>query len=137
MDVAYYGKQGQLPYKQTRNETTLLPLAIEKEKRFVAVQSKSHAEPEDDNFLSQFPVTETISIGSSLKFCLVAEGTADIYYRNGPTSEWDTAAGHALVLCSGGRVLCDEQELPYNKEFLRNGSFLCIQNDSMLTYLES
>jgi len=74
-----------------------------------------------------FDLVETISAGSSLKFCLVAEGKADIYPRFGPTMEWDTAAGQSIVGESGGEVLSisDRQPLRYNKKDLRNDSFLC------------
>ena len=59
--------------------------------------SRSHRTPETDAFLANYPVTEFRSIGSSLKFCLVAAGEADIYPRIGTTMEWDTAAGHAVL----------------------------------------
>jgi 3'(2'), 5'-bisphosphate nucleotidase len=54
--------------------------------------------------LGTYDVVDTISVGSSLKFCMVAEGKADIYYRHGPTMEWDTGAGQAIVEASGGTV---------------------------------
>jgi 3'(2'), 5'-bisphosphate nucleotidase len=70
----------------------------------VAVASRSHADAETEAFLLQLGVAERRSVGSSLKFCLVAEGEADVYPRFGPTMEWDTAAGHAVLLSAGGRV---------------------------------
>ena len=87
----------------------------------VAVGSKSHATEEDKRILSQYDIKEFTSRGSSLKFCMVAEGIADLYYRGGPTMEWDTAAGHAIVIAAGGKV----EGLSYNKENLLNGSFIC------------
>ena len=66
-------------------------------------------------------------MGSSLKICLVAEGAADIYPRLGPTSEWDTAAAHAVLKAAGGSCILydDEQELTYNsKESLLNPYFI-------------
>jgi 3'(2'), 5'-bisphosphate nucleotidase len=68
----------------------------------------------------------TISAGSSLKFCLVAEGTADVYPRFAPTMEWDTAAGQAIVEHAGGAVLKYETGVPlrYNKENLLNPWFI-------------
>ena len=94
----------------------------------IAVRSKSHASPEEDDVLKQFDVTDSISVGSSLKFCMVAEGKADVYYRHGPTMEWDTAAGHAVVEAAGGNVYIGTGAKPfvYNKENLLNGSFLCL-----------
>lgn len=74
--------------------------------------------------MSKYNVIDFISVGSSLKFCMVAEGKANLYYRHGPTWEWDTAAGHSIVLEAGGRF---EQDLEpaYNKEKLLNSSFMC------------
>ncbi|TXG81573.1 MAG: 3'(2'),5'-bisphosphate nucleotidase CysQ [Sphingomonadales bacterium] len=70
-----------------------------------AVMSRSHADAETESFAAALPVVEKVSAGSSLKFCLVAEGKADVYPRFGPTMEWDTAAGHAVVAAAGGRVV--------------------------------
>jgi 3'(2'), 5'-bisphosphate nucleotidase len=70
----------------------------------VAVASRSHADPATEAFLDEAGVAERISAGSSLKFCLVAEGKADLYPRFGRTMEWDTAAGHAVLAAAGGRV---------------------------------
>lgn len=61
-------------------------------------------------------------MGSSLKFCLIAEGKADIYYRDGPTMEWDTAAGEAILVAAGGKV----EGISYNKPILLNDSFMCL-----------
>ena len=57
---------------------------------------------------SRFPTLETLNMGSSLKLCLIAEGRADLYPRLAPTSEWDTAAAHAVVSAAGGEVVDDE-----------------------------
>jgi 3''(2''),5''-bisphosphate nucleotidase (EC 3.1.3.7) len=67
------------------------------------VVSKSHRTPDLDVFLAHAPAHEAVSRGSSLKFCLVAEGSADLYPRTGPTSEWDTAAGQCIAECAGRR----------------------------------
>ncbi|MDX3927065.1 MAG: 3'(2'),5'-bisphosphate nucleotidase CysQ [Shinella sp.] len=72
--------------------------------RMVAVASRSHNTPETDRFLSERGITECAPIGSSLKFCLVAEGLADVYPRFSRTMEWDTAAGDAVLRAAGGRV---------------------------------
>lgn len=73
-----------------------------------AVASKSHRSPETDDWLGRFNVAETVGAGSSLKFCLIAAGEADLYPRMGRTMEWDTAAGHAVVEAAGGRVLTED-----------------------------
>jgi 3'(2'), 5'-bisphosphate nucleotidase len=78
-------------------------------------------------FLERLPIAARRSTGSSLKFCLVAEGEADVYPRFGPTMEWDTAAGHAVVAAAGGRVVTPEGEpFVYGKtgSGYRNGSFV-------------
>lgn len=81
-----------------------------------AVASKSHRSPETDEWLAKFNVAETTGAGSSLKFCLIAAGEADLYPRMGRTMEWDTAAGHAVVEAAGGRVLTeDNTPLLYGK----------------------
>ncbi|MGF1639696.1 MAG: 3'(2'),5'-bisphosphate nucleotidase CysQ [Rhodospirillales bacterium] len=95
------------------------------DKGLVAVASRSHRNAETDAFLARYDVAEAISSGSSIKFCLVAEGRADIYPRTGRTMEWDTAAGHAVVLFAGGSVTTlDGQELRYGKPGLDNPHFV-------------
>lgn len=99
---------------------------------YVVVASSSHATPETTAFINdlrrEHEDLELVSIGSSLKLCLVAEGKADIYPRFAPTMEWDTAAGHAIVRAAGGEVYhADGQAdvpLRYNKENLLNPWFI-------------
>jgi 3'(2'), 5'-bisphosphate nucleotidase len=88
--------------------------------------SRSHAGDSLKRFLVNLGEHEIVSMGSSLKLCLVAEGSADIYPRLGPTSEWDTAAAQAVVEAAGGRVTDTAmQPLRYNtKESLLNPHFL-------------
>ena len=76
----------------------------------IAVASRSHRDAETDAFLESHGVKETRSAGSSLKFCLIARGEADVYPRFGRTMEWDTAAGHAVLRAAGGCVLTAEGE---------------------------
>lgn len=93
----------------------------------VAVASRSHRTPETDALLANYPVKEFRSIGSSLKFCLVAAGEADIYPRVGTTMEWDTAAGHAVLLAAGGRVTgLGGETFVYGKPGFRNGDFIAL-----------
>jgi 3'(2'), 5'-bisphosphate nucleotidase len=90
-----------------------------------AVASRSHRTPETDAFLTNYSIAEFRSIGSSLKFCLVAAGQADIYPRIGTTMEWDTAAGHAVLLAAGGRVTGLKGEpFRYGKPGFKNGDFV-------------
>jgi 3'(2'),5'-bisphosphate nucleotidase len=92
----------------------------------VACASRSHRDPHTEAFLTKLSISEERNIGSSLKFCLIAEGSADVYPRFGPTMEWDTAAGHAVLRAAGGVVLSGDGKLSYGKfdSGLRNGSFV-------------
>ena len=82
----------------------------------VAVASRSHRDTKTDEYLAAYPVKEFVSAGSSLKFCLVAAGEADIYPRHGRTMEWDTAAGHAVLAAAGGSVTTlDGRPFTYGK----------------------
>jgi 3'(2'), 5'-bisphosphate nucleotidase len=98
----------------------------ERGEQLLAVASKSHFTENTADYLeAAVGVCEHVSIGSSLKFCIVAEGEADIYPRLSPTSEWDTAAGHAVLLAAGGRVDGpDGQPLKYGKRAFLNRGFL-------------
>jgi 3'(2'), 5'-bisphosphate nucleotidase len=69
-----------------------------------AVASRSHRDTKTDEYLAAYKIKDFLSAGSSLKFCLVATGEADIYPRHGRTMEWDTAAGHAVLAAAGGTV---------------------------------
>jgi len=78
------------------------------------VASKSHRTPETDAYIARYEVRRLVSAGSSLKFCTVAEGRADLYPRMGTTMQWDTAAGDAVLRAAGGRtVTLDGATLPY------------------------
>ncbi len=95
--------------------------------RLAALASRSHADPETEAFLARLPIGERKSAGSSLKFCLIAEGRADVYPRFAPTMEWDTAAGDAVLRAAGGCVVrVDGAPLDYGKVSggLRNGGFI-------------
>jgi len=109
-----------------------LPLAINFNKDYYGiVASRSHLNPETSEFIDKVKEghnnVKTVSKGSSLKICMVAEGSADVYPRFAPTSEWDTAAGHAVILASGGRIVQankPEDEVIYNKEDILNPWFV-------------
>ena len=89
------------------------------------VMSRSHPSPDLEAYLKDIKVAEVMPVGSSLKLCVVAEGLADLYPRLGPTMEWDTAAGHAVVEAAGGTVLqSNGQALVYNKQNLLNPYFI-------------
>ena len=91
----------------------------------VAVASASHRDPRTNAWLERHRIDKTISIGSSLKFCLLAAGQADVYPRFGPTMEWDTAAGDAVLRAAGGTVEHEEgAPFVYGKPDYRNGAFI-------------
>ena len=91
----------------------------------VAVASRSHRDQATNDWLAANGIEETVAAGSSLKFCLVAEARADVYPRFGPTMEWDTGAGHAVLAAAGGRVT-DLEGTPfaYAKPDFRNSGFI-------------
>lgn len=93
----------------------------------VAVASASHRDAATDNWLSEQGIDETVSVGSSLKFGLLASAMADVYPRFGPTMEWDTAAGDAVLRAAGGTVRhIDGSDFCYGKPQWRNPGFIAI-----------
>ena len=107
-----------------------LPLAAPLHRPYTIVGSRSHSTPELEAFVeakrSEFSEVDFVSAGSSLKFCLVAEGKADIYPRLGPTMEWDTAAGQAIAVFAGAAVTRHDTGSPltYNRQNLLNPYFI-------------
>ena len=94
----------------------------------VVVASRRHGSgAELEKFLENYKVAERVTAGSSLKFCLVASGRADLYPRFGRTMEWDTAAGHAVLLAAGGQVYTlDGEPLDYGKPGFENPHFYAV-----------
>ncbi len=92
----------------------------------MVVASKSHRDQATDDYINKYGVKDMKSAGSSLKFCLVATGEADLYPRVGRTMEWDTAAGHAVLQGAGGKVVRfdDHSPLTYGKEGYANPFFI-------------
>lgn len=112
-------------------ERKALPLPeVQQHRPYRVVASRSHRSPETEAFIArvaqQHAQPDVVSAGSSLKLCLVAEGSADVYPRLAPTMEWDTAAGHAIALEAGCTVTCADDGLPlrYNKADLLNPFFV-------------
>jgi len=150
-DIAYIGVQGEGAWKITDAAKSTDPMGsglndsgldiIEKDgeslpvqapytRPFSAVMSRSHNSPETEEYVAQLEKqcgpAERVSSGSSIKLCLVAEGTADVYPRFAPTMEWDTAAGDAVCRAAGCRVTEKDGTTPlrYNKTDLLNPWFL-------------
>jgi 3'(2'), 5'-bisphosphate nucleotidase len=94
----------------------------------IVVASKSHRDKATDDYIARYSVADFKSAGSSLKFCLLAAGEADLYPRLGRTMEWDTAAGHAVLAAAGGSVLRfdDLRPMVYGKPGLENPFFLAL-----------
>ena len=91
----------------------------------VAVSSRSHPDAKTDELLKTLTIKDHTNAGSSLKFCLVAAGEADIYPRAGQTMEWDTAAGHAVLRAAGGKITnWDGTPFVYGKPGFLNGPFI-------------
>jgi 3'(2'), 5'-bisphosphate nucleotidase len=131
-DIFYYAQKGTGSFKieDRANAVRIESRELKSREKLTVVGSRSHGGETLKAFIeekkSEYNEVELISSGSSLKFCLVAEGKADIYPRTGPTHEWDTAAGHAIVLESGKSVYDFEsgETLLYNKENLLNSWFI-------------
>ncbi|MBM7570098.1 3'(2'),5'-bisphosphate nucleotidase CysQ [Aquibacillus albus] len=146
LDVFYFGRVGDGAYKLENaskaafeSEEELIRKSVrlpEKEDRQVtrAVASRSHMSEETEAFMKELEAkhgkVEVVSSGSSLKFCLVAEGKVDYYPRYAPTMEWDTGAGQAIVEAAGGKVTRyeDGKRFYYNRKELLNGWFLVERN---------
>ena len=107
-------------YAKTMNET-----------HPIMVVSRSHLSSATQSFIERYPHAEVQARGSSLKLCLLAEGVADMYPRFSTTMEWDTAAGHAILLAAGGNVMTlDNKELTYGKEGFVNPHFIAYARKS-------
>lgn len=126
-DKMYTGVVGEgANVKEGNGETTKIQVRkVDAKAGLTVVMSRSHPSPELEAYLNGVNVAEALPVGSSLKLCVVAEGIADLYPRLGPTMEWDTAAGQAVVLAAGGRVRTPEGcPLVYNKKNLLNPHFI-------------
>ncbi|EPX82343.1 3'(2'),5'-bisphosphate nucleotidase CysQ [Salipiger mucosus] len=112
--------------KETQGETTPIKVSEADNSALMVVASKSHRDEATDTYINKYAVKDSKSAGSSLKFCLVATGEADIYPRLGRTMEWDTAAGHAVLHGAGGRVVRfdDHTPLAYGKPGFANPFFI-------------
>ena len=133
--VLYHAVKGEGSFKIENGRTERLPLIRSARERLTLVGSRSHVTKELEDYYQRmkdrYGELDIISIGSSLKFCMVAEGQADVYPRLGPTMEWDTAAGQIIAEEAGGQVMEYETRKPlqYNKENLLNPFFLVIRGN--------
>lgn len=128
-DILYFGDIENGAFKVENKQTTQLPIQ-NNSLNYRVVGSRSHMSEETEAYVNELRAkhneVEMVSMGSSLKICLVAEGSANEYPRFAPTMEWDTAAGHAIAK-SAGKSLIDwetKKEMKYNRENLLNNWFL-------------
>ena len=137
--LADFGVYKKTAFKSFSDIKLLINDAIElpknnKRTKYVIVGSRSHMSKETQAFFekkkNEYNEVEILTIGSSLKICMVAEGKADVYPRYAPTMEWDTAAGHAIANMAGFKVLKyhSNEEIKYNKKSLLNPWFLVTKN---------
>ena len=133
LSLTYFADKNNGAFKLTseniddKQRITIKPLDVE---NIEVVASRDHAGPKVQDMIDKLSNPTTKSMGSSLKFCLVAEGQADVYLRDVPTFEWDTAAAQAIVEEAGGCICTlDGKTLTYNKENLRNPSIITFGKD--------
>lgn len=123
--IAWWGAMGQGACRREGGEVRTIQVRPRPAQGAVAVASRSHRDAATDAWLAENGITDTVSAGSSLKFCLVAEAKADVYPRFGTTMEWDTAAGHAVLRAAGGEVRTTAGEpFLYAKPAFRNPGFI-------------
>jgi 3'(2'), 5'-bisphosphate nucleotidase len=132
--LLYWGALGVGAFSHHRGAAQIPIHASVPQNPLRVVGSRSHASAETAAYLTRLGPHVMRGIGSSLKFCLVAAGEADLYPRFGPTSEWDTAAGQALLEAAGGHVTrLDGHRLRYNcRPSVINGDFLAFSDASVL-----
>jgi 3'(2'), 5'-bisphosphate nucleotidase len=132
LGVTYFAMDGNGAYKKYVNKTQRISARFPIALPYQVVASRRHGGEALEKFLQQLPGHVLVNAGSALKICLVAEGVADFYPRLGPTSEWDTAAGHAIINNANG-VIYDSQKRSfcYNaRETLLNSSFIVSHKDA-------
>jgi 3'(2'), 5'-bisphosphate nucleotidase len=134
LGLLYWGASGVGAFSHHRGAAQVPIKVSPPQSPLRVVGSRSHASAETAGYLAKLRPHTMTGIGSSLKFCLVAEGKADLYPRFGPTSEWDTAAGQALLEAAGGHVTrLDGHRLRYNcRASVINGDFLAFSHPSVL-----
>jgi 3'(2'), 5'-bisphosphate nucleotidase len=123
----FVGARGQGAFEMAADLSSIRAIAARMRPAdgLVVVGSRSHGDAQTEAFLKSLTIREFRSAGSSLKFCLLAAGEADLYPRTGPTMEWDTAAGHAVLAAAGGEVTnWDGSVFAYGKPGFRNPGFV-------------
>lgn len=126
LDQLYWGGSTISPVRMEKG--LISPIAVSQlsgKNKMQVLASKSHLDSDTEDFIARLGAIDLIQAGSSLKFCRIAEGLADIYPRMAPTAEWDTAAAQAILEAAGGRVVDTQgNTLKYSKEDIINPSFI-------------
>lgn len=128
IDTLYFADENGAFKINAQQEKTRLNLPQEPDyENLRALKSNSNTyKTSEYQVLEKLGVKQITPIGSAIKYCLLAEGSADIYYRQSPNMEWDSASGQAILEISGGKILgADKQRFPYNKVSLLNDEFIC------------
>ncbi len=129
-ETVYWSIKGEGSFKINGGEQQQIRIKDMATDKFAIVGSRSHSSPEMEAYVAaqkeKFKEVDFVAAGSSLKFCLVAEGKADVYPRLAPTMEWDTGAGQAIAMGAGAEVLIygTKNSLTYNREDLLNPHFI-------------
>jgi len=127
LNILYWGEVGVGAYKKDKKSLEIkIHVLDELNNPVVVAGSRSHTSERMDAFMGQFKESEVRSMGSSLKVCLVADGSVHFYPRLGPTMEWDTAAAHAVLRAADGEIIKygTNEPLEYNKRNLLNPEFI-------------
>ena len=132
--VIYWGIAGDGAFRRAHGAEASVIHTAPPQQPVRVLGSRSHASPESAAYLARLGPHVVSGVGSSLKFCLLAEGRAELYVRFGATSEWDTAAGQAVLEAAGGHVTrMDGHRLRYNcRESLINGNFVAFSDPKVL-----
>ena len=135
MDAMYWGGLGLGAFRCVANEKVAIKVSASEASSCRVVASKNHLNDATQSFIERLGAVSLIQAGSSLKFCRVAEGAADIYPRLAPTCEWDTAAAQAVLEGAGGVVLdFDGQPLMYGKPNVLNTSFIASRDRTLIPH---
>ena len=125
----WHAVRGEHAYRRDGQRDTQLHARIPAAAPLRVAASRSHRDPRTQGVLERMGAIETVGLGSSLKFCRIAEGGLDVYPRFGPTSEWDTAAGQCVLHAAGGVLLAADTGKPFRynrRETLLNGDFIAL-----------
>jgi len=133
LNLMYYS-DGSKAFIVSDGHTSILNVTRSKRGIVRIVTSRSHLNSDTKKFVSKFENVDFLTMGSSLKLCLIAEGKADLYPRFAPTSEWDIAAGHAVLKAAGGDILnaLDHRPIKYNKANILNPTFIAFGDEGYI-----